>query len=91
MMDFSVRIAAKGADNGWATVTFLDADGKRIDSHTSVVATGTDDLYVGTGGGQLLPKHTRALRFTLAGKRDDDSYCDVFFDSLELLIRKYPS
>ena len=37
-MDFSVRIAAKGTDKGWATLTFLDAKGKRIGSRTSVVA-----------------------------------------------------
>ena len=56
-----------------------------------IVVSDTDDGYVGTGGGQLLPKNTRALRFTLTGKRVDGTYCDVFFDGLELLIRKYPS
>ena len=91
IMDFSVRIAAQGADNGWGTVTFLDAQGKRISSHTSVVISDTDDLYAGTGAGQLLPKNTRALRVTLTGKRVDGTYCDVCFDGLELLVRKYPS
>jgi hypothetical protein len=90
-MDLSVRIAAKGTDKGWATLTFLDAKGKRIGRRTSVVVSDTNDLYSGTGFGQLVPKNTRAMRFTLTGKRASGAYCDVFFDGLELTIRTYPS
>ena len=88
------RIATYGtqADEGWVEAYLLDslaigsvpAVGRDISTSR---ATATNGTFVARKVNAPVPKHTRFVEVMLYGVRAEGTYCDVYFDNIDVRIQ----
>lgn len=87
-VDVFARVAATGADTATVTFAFRNGTGKVLKKDVVGPFTDTKLGFGGGGSGHPVPKKTRSIKITMRGVRNEGTYCDAFFDDLEVILKK---